>query len=98
MDCCQPKNTIGICNTDCCGYVGKTQIDGRNKIIIDFLFLDLNICTRCQGTDTSLEEAIADVAKVLQLTGTEVVVNKIHINSKVKAIRYKFIKHLLLYE
>lgn len=91
MDCCQPKNTNGICNTDCCGYVGKTQIDGRNKIIIDFLFLDLNICTRCQGTDTSLEEAIADVAKVLQLTGTEVVVNKIHINSKEKAIRYKFI-------
>lgn len=91
MDCCQPKNTNGICNTDCCGYVGKTQNKETKKIIIDFLFLDLNICNRCQGTDTSLEEAIADVAKVLQLTGIEVVVNKIHIDSKEKAIQYKFI-------
>jgi len=54
------------------------------------LFLDLSICTRCQGTESSLEEAIKDVAKVLELAGIEVVVNKIHIDSKEKAIQYRF--------
>ena len=54
------------------------------------MFLDLSICTRCQGTESSLEEAIKDVAKVLELAGIEVVVNKIHIDSKEKAIQYRF--------
>ena len=45
---------------------------------------------RCQGTEDSLEEAIEDVAKVLELAGAEVVVNKIHIDSKEKAIQYRF--------
>ncbi|HHV97264.1 MAG TPA: DUF2703 domain-containing protein, partial [Clostridiaceae bacterium] len=62
----------------------------KKKIIIDFLFLDLSICTRCQGTESSLEEAIKDVAKVLELAGVEVVLNKIHIDSKEKAIQYRF--------
>ena len=33
--------------------------------MIDFMYLDLSICMRCQGAEDSLEEAIADVAKVL---------------------------------
>ncbi|MFY9472304.1 MAG: DUF2703 domain-containing protein, partial [Tepidanaerobacteraceae bacterium] len=48
--------------------------------------MDLSLCTRCQGAEDSLEEAIEDVAKVLELAGAEVVVNKIHIDSKEKAI------------
>jgi hypothetical protein len=54
------------------------------------MYLDLSICTRCQGTEDSLEEAIEDVAKVLELAGAEVVVNKVHIDSKEKAIQYRF--------
>ena len=54
------------------------------------MYLDLSICTRCQGTEDSLEEAIEDVAKVLELAGAEVIVNRIHIDSKEKAIQYCF--------
>lgn len=72
------------------GVKSKIMKKKRKKIIIDFLFLDLSICTRCQGTESSLEEAIKDVAKVLELAGIEVVVNKIHIDSKEKAIQYRF--------
>ncbi len=61
------------------------------KIIIDFLYLDLYICTRCQGTDEGLDKAIEDVAAVLKLTGIEVVVNKIHIINKEMAIQHKFV-------
>ena len=53
------------------------------------MYLDLSHCTRCQGTESNLEEAIVDVAKVLELTGVEVVVNKIHIDSEEKAIQYQ---------
>ncbi len=91
MDCCQPQSNNCACNTGCCEDIGESQIGERNKIVIDFLYLDLSICTRCQGTDEGLEEAIADVANVLQLTGVEVVVNKIHIDNKEKAIQYKFV-------
>lgn len=83
MDC--------TCNTGCCGSTGQNQVEEKNKIIIDFLYLDLNICNRCQGTDQGLEEAIADVTKVLESAGIEIIVNKIHINSKERAIQYGFI-------
>lgn len=91
MDCCQTKSSHCGCNTDCCGGPEQNRKEGKRKVIIDFLYLDLDICTRCQGTDNSLEEAIADVVKVLKLTGIEVIVNKIHIDSIEKAIQNKFI-------
>lgn len=83
MDC--------TCNTGCCGSAEQNQVEEKNKTIIDFLYLDLNICNRCQGTDQGLEEAIADVTKVLESAGVEIIVNKIHINSKEKAIQYRFV-------
>lgn len=91
MDCYQPQNNKCACNTGCCGDVNTSQIEKSKKIIIDFLYLDLDICTRCQGTDEGLDEAIEDVAGVLPLTGVEVVVNKIHIENKEMAIQHKFI-------
>lgn len=91
MDCCMPQNNDCMCDTGCCGDVGQSEVEESSKIIIDFLYLDLNICTRCQGTDEGLDEAITDVAKVLKSTGVEVVVNKIHIDSKEKAIQHRFI-------
>lgn len=90
MDCCQPQNRNCSCNVECCGGAEQVQIEERNKIAIDFLYLDLNVCNRCQGTDEGLEEAIVDVARILELTGVEIVVNKIHINSKEKAVQHKF--------
>ncbi len=83
MDC--------TCNTGCCGSAEQNQVEEKNKIIIDFLYLDLNVCNRCQGTDQGLEEAIADATKVLESAGVEIIVNKIHINSKEKAIQYRFV-------
>ena len=29
----------------------------RRELVIDFLYLDLETCTRCRGTDANLEEA-----------------------------------------
>ena len=88
MGCCETQKNI-CCSTSC-RCEEQNNAAEKKKIIIDFMYLDLSICTRCQGTEDSLEEAIEDVAKVLELAGTEVVVNKIHIDSKEKAIQYRF--------
>ncbi|MCM8900647.1 DUF2703 domain-containing protein [Caldicoprobacter algeriensis] len=89
MKCCDSQKNNSCCSTVCeCGEQnGSAQ---KKKIVIDFMYLDLSVCDRCKGTEESLEEAISDVARVLELTGAEVIVNKIHIDSEEKAIQYKF--------
>jgi len=78
------------CNQGCCGSTQESEAE-KKHIVIDFLYLDLSVCTRCQGTDTSLDEAINEVSRILEMTGTEVVVNKINVTSEELAIAHKFI-------
>ena len=78
------------CVPGCCGRIPDKTVNKR-QITIDFLYLDLSVCTRCQGTDTVLDEALAEVSNVLQATGAEVVLNKINVNSEELAVAYKFI-------
>ncbi len=89
MGCCETQRNNTCCSTNCGCEEQDYEVE-KKKIIIDFMYLDLSICTRCQGTEDSLEEAIEDVAKVLELAGAEVIVNKVHIDSKEKAIQYRF--------
>lgn len=72
---------------DCCTPKQHTA----KKFIIDFLYLDLSICTRCQGADKALDEAIADVSHVLKAAGYDVAVNKVNITTKELAIKYQFV-------
>jgi Domain of unknown function (DUF2703) len=75
----------------CCGAIPNIIPIKKKQIIIDFLYLDLSVCTRCQGADTSLEEALAEVSKVLEATGIEVVLNKVNVNTEALAIAHKFL-------
>jgi len=86
------QNISGRCSCapGCCGSIPDNAVNKR-QIIIDFLYLDLSVCTRCQGTDTSLDESLHEVSKVLEATGTEVVLNKINVNSEELAVTYKFV-------
>ena len=84
------NNSDCSCNTGCCGSTQDKKVKKRH-IVIDFLLLDLSVCTRCQGTDTSLDEAISEVSQVLEATGVEVVVNKINIINEELAQANKFV-------
>jgi hypothetical protein len=77
------------CDPGCCGSTPENSVDKR-VIIIDFLYLDLSVCTRCQGTDSSLDEALSEVSKLLEATGIKVVLNKINVTSEEFAETYKF--------
>jgi len=63
----------------------------KKKIVIDFLYLDLSVCERCQGTESNLEEAVNEVSNVLKAAGYEIAVNKINISSKELASKYEFL-------
>jgi hypothetical protein len=52
---------------------------------IEFFFLDLTTCTRCRGADRNLESALEVARDVLTAAGTEVEVNKIHVESAAQA-------------
>lgn len=80
------KTNSCSCGNGCCdsGEVKK-------QILIDFLYLDLSVCERCQGTGSKLYEAVDEVDRVLKAAGFEIIVNKININSKELAIKYKFV-------
>ncbi|MCX7614289.1 MAG: DUF2703 domain-containing protein [Clostridiales bacterium] len=76
----------------CCGSSGCCENNtAKKKLLIDFLYLDLGICTRCQGTEKNLDEAVFEVSAVLKAAGYDVIVNKVHITSKELANRYRFV-------
>jgi len=82
------KNTSGKCSCDsgCC-----SQEKQPKQMTVDFLYLDLSICERCQGTESSLTEAIREVSGVLSAAGYEVVLNSVNITTKALAEKYRFV-------
>lgn len=84
------KNTVSCCcGAGCCGSPATEETENR-RIVIDFLYLDVAVCTWCKGTEASLNEALSDVTSVLQAGGVEVVVNRIHVDSEEKAEQLRF--------
>ncbi|MFZ5596821.1 MAG: DUF2703 domain-containing protein [Bacillota bacterium] len=92
--CCPPgASGAGNSNTSCCCTDNSiaTSVQPKRQFLIEFMFIDLSVCTRCQGTESSLEEAVSEVARILEATGVEVVVRKIHIQTEAQARELGFI-------
>lgn len=75
-----------FCSGGCCTPSQKEKL-----ITIDFLYLNLSTCRRCQGAETSLDSAIKEVSGVLEAAGFRVIVNRINITSKELAIQHRFL-------
>jgi hypothetical protein len=80
-------------STKCCSSDHTCCSVNREKkhITIDFLYLDLSVCKRCQGAQNNLDLAIDEVVNVLDAAGYEIIVNKININTKQLAIKHEFL-------
>ncbi|OHE41539.1 MAG: hypothetical protein A2Y16_05070 [Tenericutes bacterium GWF2_57_13] len=63
----------------------------RTRLQIDFLYLDLSVCGRCQSTESTLEKTLEEIGALLTTAGYLVVLRKIHIDSIDKAILHKFV-------
>lgn len=62
----------------------------RRKVKIDFLYLDLNVCGRCKGTNANLEAAVSEVSQILDAAGIEVSVTKTQVRSEEQARALRF--------
>ena len=85
----KPGDSACCCGAGCCGEPAATE-PAKRQVIIDFLYLDLEVCTWCKGTGDSLDGALGQVATVLQAGGVEVIVNRIHVDSEEKAVKHRF--------
>ncbi len=96
--CCAPsyesnkeENDSACCDSHSTSTLPNNMQVEKRRLDIDFMYLDLSICKRCQGTESSLEEAIAEVSKILETTGVQVVVQKTHVKSEVQAAQLGFV-------
>ena len=100
VGCCSEASVensdSACCTPECCAseqdviQLGEPRA-GAKGLDIEFMYLDLSVCDRCQGTEGSLEEALSEVARVLELAGVEVTLQKIHVQSEEQARRLGFI-------
>lgn len=58
---------------------------------IEYLFLDLQTCDRCIGTDQVLEEVVRAITPALELAGYQVEYQKIEISTPELAVQYSFL-------
>lgn len=82
--CCDPKS--GHDSAGCCSSKPEAK-----HLLIDFLFLDLSVCERCQGTDKNLDDALEAVSAVLTAAGYSVTVNRVNVITEELARKYKFL-------
>ena len=66
------------------------QFMAHRQIVIDFFYLDLEVCTRCTGTHKNLEDALTEVSGILQSTGIEVIVRRTLVETEEQAREQAF--------
>jgi hypothetical protein len=66
-------------------------VGDEKTLDIDFLYLDLTTCERCQSTDSSLKEALNVLSGVFDTLGYAVNVNEVNITSRELAEQYRFV-------
>ncbi|MGH7273009.1 MAG: DUF2703 domain-containing protein [Nitrospiria bacterium] len=68
----------------------KVSQTARQRINIDFLYIDLEVCERCIKTNANLEAALSEVSHFLEMAGVEVALRKILVTSEVQAQAFGF--------
>lgn len=89
--CCGEASTSSDCCSDSAYSCEDDPYQGHKKnVIVDFLFLDLTVCDRCQGTDERVFKAVEKCRPVLEACGYNLVLNQIDIENAELAERYRF--------
>jgi hypothetical protein len=59
--------------------------EARERVEIDFMFIDLEVCDRCKGTDENLDDALRTVGSMLESAGVQVTVRKTLVDTEAMA-------------
>lgn len=73
------------CPNSCCGE------ESNNKVLVEYLYLDLQTCDRCIGTDLVLDGVMQILTPALELAGYKVEYKKLEIETAEMANQYKFL-------
>ena len=63
----------------------------NKSVKIEYLYLDLNTCDRCCGTDVVLDEVVSALRPVLEMAGYQVNYEKVEMTTVKDAVRYEFL-------
>lgn len=63
----------------------------KRQVKVDYLYLDLSVCERCQGTEHVLNQAIELLGPVLSVMDIELTLSKINVINEELAIKHEFI-------
>lgn len=74
-----------------CSCSGSCSEESTKKVLIEYLYLDLNTCNRCIGTDKVLDEVMMTITPALQLAGYNVEYTKVEMETEEIAAKYKFL-------
>jgi hypothetical protein len=69
----------------------RTAQTTSERLTIEFLYLDLSECDRCKGANQRLEEALSLMAPVLEASGFDTIVRKVHVQSERQATALGFV-------
>ena len=80
---------------DCCSDGGLSCEDdpyaGEIEVVdVDFLYLDLTVCDRCQGADARVAKAVERCQPVMRACGYELRLNMILVDTKKLAEEHRF--------
>ena len=71
------------------GQAEKTE-QVENIVMVEYLYLDLETCERCVGTDDILEEVMKVLTPAMEIAGYKVMYNKIKMETEEIAMQYRF--------
>ncbi|MEF8832779.1 MAG: DUF2703 domain-containing protein [Candidatus Thermoplasmatota archaeon] len=72
---------------------GKCCRNGQNRLVIDFLYIDLEECERCQSSDETLDRAVRELREPLHQNDiVTITTNKTKITSDEQAEKYGLIR------
>lgn len=61
------------------------------KVLVEYLYLDLNTCDRCVGAEKVLDEVLAVITPAFQMAGYDIVLKKIEVATAQIAQEYRFL-------
>ena len=88
------------CNAGGCGCSSSVEQNptgaqparaDRKRVELEFLYLDLDVCSPCRSTESNIGEALSQVSGVLESAGAEVAVKKTHVQSLEQALELGFL-------
>ena len=80
-------NSIAV---EACCSCGSDEFSGK-KVLVEYLYLDLQTCDRCIGTDNILDDVMMVLTPALKLAGYEIEYNKIEIKTEELARKHQFL-------